>query len=83
MQKAKRLFITALFGSIIFVINVFLPSPINYILIVVQAVLLALSALFIGKEVPPTSAQSEDSSLPWEDPLWGQSLFYSLFFTES
>ena len=46
-QKAKRLFITALFGSIIFVVNVFLPPPINYLLIVVQAVLLALSGLFI------------------------------------
>jgi hypothetical protein len=46
-QKTKRLFITALFGSIIFVVNVFLPPPINYVLIVVQAVLLALSGLFI------------------------------------
>ena len=46
-QKAKRLFITALFGSIIFVVNVFLPPPLNYVLIVVQAVLLALSGLFI------------------------------------
>jgi hypothetical protein len=48
-QKLKRLFIIALFGSIIFVTNIFLPPPINYILIVVQAVLLALSALFIRK----------------------------------
>jgi hypothetical protein len=46
-QKAKRLFLTALFGSIIFVVNVFLPPPLNYLLIVVQAVLLALSGLFI------------------------------------
>ena len=46
-QKPKRLFITALFGSIIFVVNVFLPPPLNYVLIVVQAVLLALSGLFI------------------------------------
>jgi hypothetical protein len=49
MQKLTRLFIVALFGSIIFVINVFLPPPINYLLMVVQAVLLALSALFIRK----------------------------------
>ena len=49
MQKLTRLFIIALFGSIIFVINVFLPPPINYLLMVVQAVLLALSALFIRK----------------------------------
>ena len=46
-QRAKRLFLTALFGAIIFVVNVFLPPPINYVLIVVQAVLLALSGLFI------------------------------------
>ena len=46
-QRAKRLFLTALFGSIIFVVNVFLPPPLNYLLIVVQAVLLALSGLFI------------------------------------
>jgi hypothetical protein len=49
MQKIQRLFIIALFGAIIFVSNVFLPSPLNYLLIVVQAVLLALSALFIPK----------------------------------
>ena len=39
----------ALFGSIIFVVNVFLPPPLNYILIVVEAILLALSGLFIRK----------------------------------
>jgi hypothetical protein len=49
MQRLQRLFIIALFGAIIFVGNVFLPAPINYLMIVVQAVLLALSALFIGK----------------------------------
>jgi hypothetical protein len=46
-QRLNRLFITALFGSIILVVNAFLPPPINYVLIVVQAVLLALSGLFI------------------------------------
>ena len=49
MQKAKRLFLVALFGSIIFVTNVFLPPPLNYLIIVVQAVLLALSGLFIPR----------------------------------
>ncbi len=49
MQKAKRLFLTALFGSIIFVTNIFLPAPLNYLIIVVQAVLLALSGLFIPR----------------------------------
>ena len=46
-QKINRLIMTALFGSIIFVINAFLPPPINYVLIVVQGVILALSALFV------------------------------------
>lgn len=49
MQKAKRLFIVALFGSIIFVTRVFVPTPIDKLLIVVDAVLLALAALFIKK----------------------------------
>lgn len=49
MQKIQRLFIVALFGAVIFVTNVFLPPPLNYLIIVVQAVLLALSALFIPK----------------------------------
>jgi hypothetical protein len=49
IQKLSQLFIIALFGSIIFVVNVFLPPPLNYVLIVVEAVLLALSGLFIRK----------------------------------
>ena len=49
MHKAKRLFITALFSSIIFVMNFFVPPPINNLLIVVQAVALALAAFFVGK----------------------------------
>jgi uncharacterized membrane protein len=49
MQKGKRLFITALFSSIIFVMNIFVPPPINNLLIIVQAILLALAALFVGK----------------------------------
>lgn len=49
MQKAKRLFIAALFSSIIFVINFLVPPPISYLLIVVQAVILALSTFFLGK----------------------------------
>jgi hypothetical protein len=47
VQRLNKLFITALFGSIIFVVNAFLPPPLNYMLIVVEAVLLALSGLFI------------------------------------
>jgi len=49
VQKAKRLFIASLFSSIIFIINFLVPSPINYLLIVVQAVILALANLFLGK----------------------------------
>ena len=49
MQRAKQLFITALFSSIIFVTNFFVPPPISSLLIVVQAVILALAVLFVGK----------------------------------
>jgi len=49
VQKAKRLFIAALFSSIIFVTNFFVPQPISYLLIVVQAVILALATFFLGK----------------------------------
>ena len=49
VHKAKRLFITALFSSIVFVTNFFVPPPISSLLIVVQAVVLALAALFVGK----------------------------------
>jgi hypothetical protein len=47
VQKLSRIFITALLAAIIFVVNAFLPPPLNYMLIVVEAVLLALSGLFI------------------------------------
>ena len=46
-QRLNKLFITALFSAIIFVANAFLPTPLNYMMIVVQAVILALSGLFI------------------------------------
>jgi hypothetical protein len=49
MQRLQRLFILSLFGSIIFVANIFLPPPFNYLMMVIQAVFLALSALFIKK----------------------------------
>jgi hypothetical protein len=47
MQKAVRWLLIALFSSIIFVINFFVPLPINYLLIVVEAVILALASLFV------------------------------------
>ncbi len=49
VQRAKRIFITALFSSIIFVANFFVPPPISSLLIAVQAVVLALAALFVGR----------------------------------
>jgi len=47
VQRNTRLFIVALFGSIMFVTRLFVPAPIDRMLIVVDAVLLALSALFV------------------------------------
>lgn len=47
MQKTYRLIIVALFGSIMAVTRLFVPSPIDKILIAVDAILLALSALFV------------------------------------
>lgn len=47
MQKGTRLIIAAFFGSIIFVSRLFVPVPLDRLLIAVDAVLLALSGLFI------------------------------------
>ena len=49
LHKIERIFITSLFSAIIFVANFFVPPPVNSLLIVVQAVILALAALFVGK----------------------------------
>jgi len=49
MQKAVRWLLVALFSSIIFIINFFVPLPINYLLIVVEAVILSLASLFIRR----------------------------------
>jgi len=49
LQKVTRLLIAAFFASIIFVTRFFVPPPIDRLLIAVDAVLLALSALFIKK----------------------------------
>jgi hypothetical protein len=77
VQKAKRLFIAALFGSVIFVTRVFVPSPIDKLLIVVDAVLLALSALFI-KKVGATYVGAVGSVLT---SLWRPSLIpFSIIF---
>lgn len=47
MQKATRLLIAAFFGSIMLTTRFFVPQPFDRLLIAVDAVLLALSALFI------------------------------------
>lgn len=47
MNKADRLIITALFGSIIFITRVFVPPPIDKLLIVVDAIFLVLGAFFL------------------------------------
>jgi hypothetical protein len=80
LQKITRLFIAALFGSIIFITRVFVPSPIDKMLIVVDAVLLALSALFI-KRVGATYVGAVGGALAG---LWRPSLlpfsFLLIFF---
>jgi hypothetical protein len=47
VQKITRLLIAAFFAAIIFVTRLFVPEPISRLLIAVDAVLLALSALFV------------------------------------
>jgi uncharacterized membrane protein len=49
LHKSERLIITALFGSAIFVTRVFVPPPIDKILIVIDAIFLVLGALFLKK----------------------------------
>ena len=49
MQKITRLLIAALFASIMFVTRFFVPPPFDSMLVAVDAVLLALSALFVKK----------------------------------
>lgn len=47
MQKITRLLITAFFASIMFITRFFVPMPFDRLLIAVDAILLALSALFV------------------------------------
>jgi hypothetical protein len=49
MATSKRLALTAIFGVLIFVTKTVLPAPINKIVIIVHALLLALGALLLGK----------------------------------
>jgi hypothetical protein len=81
VQKAYRLFIISLFGSIMFVTRVFVPSPIDKILIVVDAVLLALSSLFI-KTAGATYVGAVGGILTslWRPALIPFSIIYELLF---
>ena len=47
MQKVRQLLIAAFFGSIIFITRLLVPVPLDRLLIAIDAVLLALSGLFI------------------------------------
>jgi len=47
VQKGTKLLIAAFFGSIIFVTRLFVPVQLDRLLIAVDAVLLALSGLFV------------------------------------
>jgi hypothetical protein len=77
IQKIERLFVAALFGSIMFVTRFFVPFPIDKILIIVDAVLLALAALFIRK-VGATSVAAVGGLLT---SLWSPALLpFSLIF---
>ena len=78
IQKTNKLLLIALFGSIMFVTRVFVPPPIDKILIVVDAVLLSLAALFI-KKAGATSVATIGSILTG---LWRPSFLpFSLIFT--
>jgi len=62
VNRTKRLFIAALFGAIISLTKVLLPFPMDKMFIVVQAVLLAISALFI-KKIGATYVGAVDGAL--------------------
>jgi hypothetical protein len=49
MRSTKRIAIATVFGALIFVSKTLAPSPINKIIVVVQALLLALSSLLLRR----------------------------------
>jgi hypothetical protein len=81
MRKIERLFVASLFGSIMFVTRLFVPPPIDKMLIVVDAVLLALSALFI-KSVGATYAGVVGGVLTglWRPSLLPFSVIYAFLY---
>jgi hypothetical protein len=81
VQKVTRLFVASLFGSIIFITRVFVPPPVDKMLIVVDAVLLALSGLFI-RNVGATYAGAVGGALTglWRPSLLPFSLIYAFLY---
>lgn len=49
MQNTKRIAIATIFGVLIFTSKTFIPSPINKMIVIIQAILLALSSLLLRK----------------------------------
>ncbi|MDH5266340.1 MAG: hypothetical protein OEW62_01525 [Candidatus Bathyarchaeota archaeon] len=49
MQHTKRIAIATVFGALIFVSKTLVPSPVNKMIVVVQALLLALSSLLLRR----------------------------------
>ena len=49
MPKTKRIAITAIFGTIIFVLKMGLPTPIDKMFVIVEALFLALGSLLLGR----------------------------------
>lgn len=49
VQRTRRVAVATVFGALIFVSKTLVPSPINKMIVVVQALLLALSSLLLGR----------------------------------
>jgi hypothetical protein len=81
MRKIERLIVASLFGSIMSVTRLFVPPPIDKMLIVVDGVLLALSALFI-KGVGATYAGVVGGLLTglWHPSLLPFSVIYAFLY---
>lgn len=49
MPKTKRIAITTIFGTIIFILKMGLPTPIDKMFVIVEALFLALGSLLLGR----------------------------------
>jgi len=81
MQQSKRLAMGILFGSLIFVAKVFIPSPANKMIVGVQALVLALAALLL-KRGGATYVSSVGGALTalWNIALAPFTLFFALLY---